>query len=78
MFDDLEDDEFDFHGYCIRKSTLKAYLKCVPFKKETHQSPPCLLLLILRMRPLVLGCTSTRETFGRRRTTSRLRWPPQR
>lgn len=40
MFDDLEDDEFDFHGYCIRKSTLKAYLKCVPSKKETHHSPP--------------------------------------
>lgn len=78
MFDDLEDDEFDFHGYCIRKSTLKAYLKCVPLSRKLTTHLFRLHLLISRMRPLVLGCTSTRETFGRRRTTSRLRWPPQR
>jgi peptide alpha-N-acetyltransferase len=25
-FADIEEDQFDFHGYCMRKMTLRAYL----------------------------------------------------
>jgi N-alpha-acetyltransferase 15/16, NatA auxiliary subunit len=24
---DIEEDQFDFHGYCIRKMTLRAYIE---------------------------------------------------
>ena len=26
-FDEIEDDQFDFHSYCIRKSTLRSYIE---------------------------------------------------
>lgn len=28
-FDEVEDDQFDFHSYCIRKSTLRSYVEWV-------------------------------------------------
>jgi len=31
VFDDYEDDQFDFHGYNLRKFTINIYLKCVVF-----------------------------------------------
>jgi tetratricopeptide (TPR) repeat protein len=30
-FDEIYDDEFDFHSYCLRKMTLKAYLEMIEF-----------------------------------------------
>lgn len=27
VFADIEDDQFDFHGYCLRKCTLREYKK---------------------------------------------------
>lgn len=39
MFEDLEDDQFDFHGYCIRKSTFKAYLKLIEFEDDLRSRP---------------------------------------
>lgn len=32
VFAEVEDDQYDFHSYCLRKSTLRAYVKCVPFR----------------------------------------------
>jgi hypothetical protein len=29
IFDDFEDDQFDFHGYNLRKFTLNIYIKLV-------------------------------------------------
>lgn len=29
IFDDIYDDQFDFHGYCLRKMTIRAYVKYV-------------------------------------------------
>ena len=29
VFNDIEDDQYDFHGYSIRKFILNAYLECV-------------------------------------------------
>lgn len=29
IFDDIYDDQFDFHGYCLRKMTIRAYIKYV-------------------------------------------------
>ena len=26
VFADMDDDQFDFHGYCLRKFTIRAYL----------------------------------------------------
>ena len=31
IYDDIEDDQYDFHGYNLRKFTLNAYLSCVYF-----------------------------------------------
>jgi len=28
-FHDIEEDQYDFHSYCIRKGTLRAYIQCV-------------------------------------------------
>jgi len=28
-FQDIEEDQYDFHSYCVRKYTLKAYIECV-------------------------------------------------
>ena len=39
MFEDLEDDQFDFHGYCVRKSTFKAYLNLVEFEDDLRARP---------------------------------------
>jgi hypothetical protein len=39
MFEDLEDDQFDFHGYCIRKSTFKAYLNLLDFEDDLRARP---------------------------------------
>jgi len=35
VFENFEHDQFDFHGYSLRKFTLNVYLKCV--------SNPCFL-----------------------------------
>ena len=29
VFEEFEDDQFDFHGYSLRKFTINIYLKCV-------------------------------------------------
>ena len=34
VFDDFEDDQFDFHGYNLRKFTINIYFKCVGFMPE--------------------------------------------
>lgn len=31
VIENFEDDQFDFHGYNLRKFTLNVYLKCVCF-----------------------------------------------
>lgn len=36
-FDEIEDDQFDFHSYCSRKSTLRSYIECVAFRLARHQ-----------------------------------------
>lgn len=30
VFADMDEDQFDFHGYCLRKFTMRAYLGSVP------------------------------------------------
>lgn len=27
IFTDVDEDQYDFHGYCLRKSTLRAYIR---------------------------------------------------
>jgi peptide alpha-N-acetyltransferase len=29
IFDEIEEDQYDFHGYNLRKFTINAYLECV-------------------------------------------------
>jgi hypothetical protein len=31
IFDDMWDDQFDFHSYCIRRYTLNTYSEYMPF-----------------------------------------------
>ena len=31
---DIEEDQFDFHGYCIRKMTLRAYIEMLRMVRE--------------------------------------------
>ena len=33
-FDDFLDDQFDFHSYCVRKMTLRAYVNMI--RMEDH------------------------------------------
>lgn len=28
-FDDFVDDQFDFHSYCLRRTTLRSYVACL-------------------------------------------------
>ena len=63
----LEDDQFDFHSYCLRKVNLRAYIKCVasdqslslplsscPFLPPLSVSPIARLFLTLMCAVLVL------------------------
>jgi peptide alpha-N-acetyltransferase len=38
VIENFEDDQFDFHGYNLRKFTVNAYLKCVLFLPMTEYS----------------------------------------
>lgn len=31
-FDDIQDDQFDFHNYCLRKMTLRSYVEMIKFQ----------------------------------------------
>jgi len=35
-FEDFNEDQFDFHSYCIRKVTLRAYVDVLRFEDELH------------------------------------------
>jgi len=35
-FDDINEDQFDFHGYCLRKVTLRAYVDVLRFEDEAY------------------------------------------
>ncbi|CDH51176.1 n-alpha-acetyltransferase auxiliary subunit-like [Lichtheimia corymbifera JMRC:FSU:9682] len=37
IFDDIYDDQFDFHGYCLRKMTIRAYVKMLRFEDNLRQ-----------------------------------------
>jgi hypothetical protein len=38
-FTDIWDDQLDFHSYCLRKSTLRAYISMVRFEDGLHTHP---------------------------------------
>jgi peptide alpha-N-acetyltransferase len=40
VFDDFEDDQYDFHGYSLRKFTVNIYLKFVLFCFSCARSSP--------------------------------------
>jgi len=48
VFDDYEDDQFDFHGYNLRKFTINIYLKCVFFRARILIMPNFLHLRLLK------------------------------
>lgn len=35
-FDDFNEDQFDFHSYCLRKVTLRAYISVIRFEDEVY------------------------------------------
>jgi peptide alpha-N-acetyltransferase len=35
-FQDMEEDQFDFHTYCLRKFTLRSYIDLLRFEKRAH------------------------------------------
>eukprot|EP00906_Rhabdomonas_costata_P022960 RCo033065 len=35
-FADIEEDQFDFHTYCLRKSTMRAYVDMLRFERRSH------------------------------------------
>lgn len=39
IFTDIWDDQLDFHSYCLRKSTLRAYINMVRFEDILHSHP---------------------------------------
>nr|CCA19584.1 Nterminal acetyltransferase A complex subunit nat1like protein putative [Albugo laibachii Nc14] len=38
-FQDFEDDQFDFHTYCVRKMTLRAYVQVLSFCDSIYKHP---------------------------------------
>ncbi|KAM0786902.1 hypothetical protein ACM66B_002326 [Microbotryomycetes sp. NB124-2] len=38
-FVDIEEDQYDFHGYCVRKGTLRAYIKMVRYMDRLRSHP---------------------------------------
>ncbi|QDZ25913.1 acetyltransferase [Chloropicon primus] len=38
-FDDMQEDQFDFHSYCLRKMTLRSYLDMLKFEDKIYAHP---------------------------------------
>jgi peptide alpha-N-acetyltransferase len=38
-FDDMHEDQFDFHSYCLRKMTLRSYLDMLKFENKLYSHP---------------------------------------
>ncbi|KAK4052800.1 hypothetical protein OIV83_002087 [Microbotryomycetes sp. JL201] len=38
-FVDVEEDQYDFHGYCVRKGTLRAYIKMMRYMDRLRSHP---------------------------------------
>ncbi|GAA6030814.1 hypothetical protein JCM8097_008889 [Rhodosporidiobolus ruineniae] len=39
IFQEIEEDQYDFHAYCMRKSTLKAYIELLRFEDHLRDHP---------------------------------------
>ncbi|GAA6010456.1 hypothetical protein JCM10207_001313 [Rhodosporidiobolus poonsookiae] len=39
IFQEIEEDQYDFHSYCMRKSTLKAYIELLRFEDRLRDHP---------------------------------------
>ncbi|GAA5995509.1 peptide alpha-N-acetyltransferase complex A subunit NAT1 [Rhodotorula paludigena] len=39
IFEDIEHDQYDFHSYCMRKQTVKAYIELLRFEDKLHRHP---------------------------------------
>ncbi|GAA5836902.1 hypothetical protein JCM9279_007696 [Rhodotorula babjevae] len=39
IFQDIEEDQYDFHSYCVRKYTLKAYIELLRFEDRVRDHP---------------------------------------
>ena len=37
-FDDFQEDQFDFHAYCVRKMTLRAYVQMLRMEDSIYQN----------------------------------------
>ena len=37
-FDDFQEDQFDFHAYCVRKMTLQAYVQMLRMEDCIYQN----------------------------------------
>ena len=35
-YSDMTEDQFDFHSYCLRKMTLRAYVSMLKFQNQLH------------------------------------------
>ena len=70
-YDDMEEDQFDFHGYCMRKMTLRMYVDMLRAEDSLYDRPR---FDARRRAPSrrTLGCTT--NLSRRRRRRRRRRW----
>lgn len=40
-FQEMDEDQYDFHAYCLRKQTLNAYIECVQQNPFFPRLPLC-------------------------------------
>lgn len=37
-FEDFQEDQFDFHSYCVRKMTLRSYVEMLRMEDNLHHN----------------------------------------
>jgi hypothetical protein len=73
IFDDHEEDQYDFHSYTMRKYTFNVYLQFISWADTLRKHPGYaraalaaskVSMLFLRLRNIVLMDSSVRYTYG--------------
>ncbi|KIM42317.1 hypothetical protein M413DRAFT_444742 [Hebeloma cylindrosporum] len=54
VFDDFEDDQFDFHGYNLRKFTISIYLKLLKWENQLRSHPAYIKAVIEASKIFIL------------------------
>lgn len=64
IFDEIEDDQYDFHGYSLRKFTVSIYLKLLKWEDTLREHPAYLRAAIgatkvcALLQEVATGCSS--------------------